>query len=245
MIVHNEMRRYLPLAVEHVLTYCDEIRVLDDFSNDGTFEWLDNCSSFLDCVKVKRNPGPRFYEYESQARQNLLEWTMEAEPDYVLSIDADEFVGYPDLVRNAVNGGRPVYVLEMEEVWKADHQRLHLRVDGLWGPRKCPILWQAPPRLTREWNIPDRKLACGREPGRVRKTRFVRIGSPVFHFGWANVAERRSRAERYFEHDKGKFHQDKHLQSILWSDEQVRMQIQPWPVGLEYIRERLADKVAS
>lgn len=243
MIVRNELDRYLPLAVEHLRTYCDEIRVLDDNSDDGTFEWLDGEEQFLNGVRVTRNQGPSFYEYESKARQALLEWTMEAEPEFVLSIDADEFVGDPEFVLSAVRAKRPVSTLDMQEVWRANG-RLHLRVDNLWRARLCPILWQAPPRLTWEWRIPDRQLACGREPMRVRKTRFKRSGTSVFHFGWANESERMMRAERYMVHDQGRFHQDKHLQSILWTDERVRLNTIDWPDGLHSVQDRLADLTA-
>lgn len=243
MIVRNELDRYLPLAVEHLLTYCDEIRVLDDNSDDGTYEWLDAEEQFLNGVRVLRNTGPSFYEYESKARQELLEWTMEAEPEFVLSIDADEFVGDPEYVLAAVRARRPVSTLDMQEVWRCD-ERLHLRVDNLWRARLCPILWQAPPRLTREWDIPDRQLACGREPMRVRKTRFKRSGTSVFHFGWANASERYARAERYMVHDQGRFHQDKHLQSILWPDERVILNTIAWPEGLRSVQDRMAELTA-
>lgn len=244
MIVRNEFNRYLPLAVEHLLGFCSEIRILDDGSDDGTFEWLNTEEQFWNGVRVERNTGPTFYEYESKARQELLEWTMEGKPDYVLSIDADEFVGNPELLLAAMRAGKAVATLDMEEVWRADDQHLYLRVDGLWGPRRCPILWQAPARLTREWDIPDRKLACGREPTRVRRTRFVRSGSSIYHFGWAIAAERQARAGRYFEHDQGKFHQDRHLQSILWPDEKIVTTAKKWAHGLEPVRERLLERVS-
>lgn len=166
-MVRNELYRFLPPAVDHLLSFCDELRILDDNSDDGTFEWLAE-QAIHRPIFIRRNPGPAFFEYESQARQQLLEWTMEAEPTYVLSIDADEFVHDPSFVlRKCVEGGQ-AYTLSMHEVWKANELNLSLRMDGQWGPRLCPILWKAPPRLTREWAIPDRKLACGREPHRVR-----------------------------------------------------------------------------
>lgn len=239
IIAKNEIDRYLPLVVDHLLTFCDEIRVLDDGSTDGTYEWLGGLRL---PVIVKKNPSTTFYDYESKARQALLEWTMKGEPDYVLSIDADEFVEKPDVIRQLVDQARhSVYVLNMEEVWRAD-DRLHIRVDGHWGKRLCPILWRAPETWTSAWDIPDRKLACGREPQIVRKTKFQRSHVSVFHFGWACESERPARAERYFEHDKGQFHRDAHLQSILWGDDRVRTHPIPWPSGLSPVREGLVER---
>jgi glycosyltransferase involved in cell wall biosynthesis len=40
LIVRNELKRYLEPCVAHLLEFCDEIRVLDDRSDDGTREWL-------------------------------------------------------------------------------------------------------------------------------------------------------------------------------------------------------------
>lgn len=235
MIVRNELGRYLPLAISHLLTYCDEICIIDDRSDDGTYEYLDG----IPRVSIAKNSGPGFYEHEGNVRQKLLEWTMFAEPDYVLSIDADEFVGDPKLVRQAVEQGGPVYTLQMEEVWSLNERHLNVRVDGHWGPRPCPILWRAPRELNDYWAIPDRKLACGREPIQVRRTRGRPSRSSVYHFGWAKEAEREARAQRYFEHDKGKFHQDAHLQSILWPPEKVQQRASAWPLGLDELREEL------
>lgn len=242
LIVRNELYRYLPVAVDHLLSFCDELRILDDNSDDGTYEWLVGQAVHRP-IFVRRNSGPAFFEYESQARQQLLEWTMEAEPGYVLSIDADEFVHDPDVVLAKCREGLQAYTLSMQEVWQATQQNLSLRVDGMWGPRLCPILWKAPRRLTAEWAIPDRKLACGREPHRVRFLRPVKSGTTIYHFGWTNEAGRRERAERYFEHDQGKFHQDRHLQSILDPDDKVHMVSILWPRALAAHRDAILGRV--
>ena len=240
MVVRNELSRYLELSVEHLLSFCDEIRVIDDNSDDGTFEYLRKQERVL----VARNDGAAFMSYESQVRNLLLDWTMDAQPDYVLSIDADEFVADPYVVKEcAERYGRPVYTLDMIEVWEANQLNLSIRQDGAWGPRLCPILWQAPTRLTNEWRIPNRKLACGREPERVRRTPFRKSGTSVLHWGWTNQAERVARAERYFEHDRGRFHRDTHLQSILWPRERVVMSAMEWPPGLQPLQERLLERV--
>ncbi len=242
MIVRNEMDRFLPLAVTHLLSYCDEIRVLDDNSDDGTFEWLRRQRR----VKVARNDGPSFYEYESKARQLLLQWTLDARPDYVLSIDADEFVGQPGRIQSLLGrvGTASVYTLDMQEIWEVTAQEIRLRMDGLWGPRRCPILWRAPENPDDVgWHIPDRKLACGREPLAVRRSRFEPTNIPVLHFGWTRRSQREERAERYFVHDQGQFHKDAHLQSILWPDERIKLVAKPWPQNMQHLIGPLLENV--
>lgn len=244
MIVKDEMSRYLPLAVEHLATFCDEIRVLDDGSTDGGYEWMLAHPK----VYVLTNAGPTFFEHEGRARQALLEWTFEAQPNYVLSIDADEFVGEPTIIRGVISSlnAPAVYTLQMEEVWGADAGYLNIRTDHQWKPRPCPILWRGPGRQSAsDWRIPDVQLACGREPLRVRRTRAIPSGASVFHFGWANRAEREVRAQRYFDHDGGKFHKNAHLQSILWGDERVLISGKPWPAGLEPFRAPLLERLSG
>lgn len=239
MIVRNELGRYLPLAVAHLLSYCDEIRVLDDNSDDGTFEWLRKQKR----VDVIRNPGPAFYEYESQARQILYEHVLAGDPDYVLAIDADEFVAEPALIRTACKRGLPVYTLSLVEVWHADVDKLDVRVDGLWKARTVPILYRPKPG----WKIRNKQLACGREP--VEVVQQFRNAQPtqtqVLHFGWTRKSERIARAARYDVHDGGRFHNDRHLQSILWEEQgnrRLRLQPMRWPSGLQDIATELAEQ---
>jgi glycosyltransferase involved in cell wall biosynthesis len=248
MIVRNELGRYLELCIEHLLTYCEEIRILDDGSDDGSDEYFALQVAMGRPVWVKQNPGPSFYEYESKARNELLAWTMEGVPDYVLSIDADEFVGNPERLLVSMRSHHAAYRLEMEEVWGADRDGLDIRVDGKWGPRPSPILWAAPSpdKLgTKLWSIPDRKLACGREPFAVRRSGARPARTAVFHFGWANRAERAGRFERYMVHDKGEFHANTHLQSIMWPDELVSTVRNAWPQGLSELSARLADRAGA
>lgn len=244
MIVKNEINRFLPLAVDHLLTFVDEVRVLDDGSDDGTYEWL----AEKEGVQVLRNPGPSFFEHEGRARQNLLEWVFASGADYVLAIDADEFVGNPSVITDVLaTSTESVFLLSLVEAWKVNFGGISIRVDGLWGPRKVPILYRLPDRGTLRrgndqlWRIQDRQLACGREPMAVVRAAggAPLIGTQIFHFGWVRQSERQARAERYFEHDQGRFHQNRHLQSILFPDDKVGLRGLAWPEGMRGISKDL------
>lgn len=242
MIVRNEADRYLDLALTHLLTFCDEVRVIDDGSDDGTPELLDD----VEGVVWKPNTASAWRSNEGLARQGLLEFTMEGEPDWVLAIDADEFVADPRMVRQIVDtGASTVYSLEMTEVWGLDEGAIIVREDGDWKPRPCPILWRAPERLRGQtWRIPARALACGREPLGVRRSKAMKSGSAVLHLGWARESEREPRAQRYFDLDGGRFHANAHLQSILWTPAQgLVMRARLWSAGLAPIKEQLIGRV--
>lgn len=240
--IHNEADRYLIPFVEHLLAFCDEVRILDDASSDGGPEMLMGLrdgADHLDLarVHVQRLAHPEFFVHEGRFRNRLIDWTLEAEPTHVLSIDADEFISEGDILRSRCEENDDVWILTMEEVWKADDDGLSIRMDGGWRPRPAPALWQAPPPSSRardrDWQIANRALACGREPvgvarqairGRARDS-----GVQILHFGWTRLAERQRRFDRYALHDKGKFHANAHLQSILWSDDQVKLERREWP----------------
>jgi glycosyltransferase involved in cell wall biosynthesis len=235
MVVHNEIDRYLRQQVPHLLLFCDEVRVVDDASSDGTADYLSN--GFGDRVRVKREDSPSFYEHEGRLRQKLLEWTLEGEPTHILAIDADEFVSDGDMLRKSLDGQQPnapVWTLDMQEIWNADDDALYVRTDGGWKPHPVPIVFSPPARQTRDFRISDRQLACGREPVSVRNARNVAkdSGVEVLHFGWAKRQERAQRYQRYVVADGGKFHRNAHLESIMWPDIKVKLSKREWPSGL-------------
>lgn len=222
MIVRNELDRYLRWTVPALLDYVDEIRVLDDHSDDGTREWLEQ----FDRVSVKQATA-RMTANEGVARQELLEWTFEASPSHVLAIDADELVLDSDPILDALeqNSNAEVFTLSMVEVWGISEPGLSVRVDGGWAPRDVPILYAVPERRRNPavWRIAPRAWASGREPRYVRNVRRrIVTGAQVLHLGWACEDDRRSRYDRHMQIDGGKFHAGSHLESILWPNERVK-----------------------
>lgn len=247
IIVRNELGRYLELCVAALLEFCDEVRVLDDYSSDGTYEWLISGTQVARGVSAIANFGEKFYEHEGRARGRLLDFTLSGNPTHVLSIDADEFVGDGRAIRAAIDmdDEQPVWTLAMSEVWKADARSLWLRRDGGWRVHNAPVLWRVPKRLDTTWRIKDVALACGREPMAVRAQfrHALKTGTEILHFGWANVDERQARYERYVEHDDGQFHNKRHLDSIMYPDRRVALTRHDWPRDLIGRRDAILECV--
>ena len=229
MPVRNEMGRYLQRSVEHALTYCDEVRVLDNGSDDGSAEWLEA----QDRVSVEHREGLGWMEeggHEGAVRQALLEHALAGEPTHVLALDADEIVPKGKDLRATLKGRprQPVWALRVVEAWSTDPWLI--RVDGGWRPRHAPIVYRVPGERGPDWHArTDLRLACPREPVAVAKLyrgagRRTKLPIDLVHLGWANPAEREIRAARYFEHDDGQFHRNEHLESILWTDERLQLQ---------------------
>lgn len=233
MLVKNELPRYLQAVIGSLRDFTDLIAVLDDGSTDNTAGWLDDNAD--DKMIVRHGESEGFFDgHEGRRRQALLDFTLEQEPDYVLNIDADELIADGAAVRAFCETGQQLGTLMMEEVWTMTPSALGIRSDGGWRPHSAPILWQVPEVLDDRWRIQDRELACGREPMAVRDLarQAQPVGTEILHFGWANPEERAGRYQRYVEADGGKFHNRRHLDSIMWEGRRVMIRERKWPRGL-------------
>lgn len=251
MIVRNEMGRYLEPCLEHLLEFCDEIRIIDDGSTDGTYEYIRDGDHTYDAglVQLLQNSRPEFMQHEGAARQELLEWTLEGDPTHVLAIDADEFISDGPALRAWVEQHEaPTYTLCMTEVWNANELAIFVRCDGGWCPSESPLLYAVPPGAAndRRWKINPKAGGCGREPIIVRQLHHKRQSSftdiDILHLGWTNKAQRKARHARYA--DAGSFgHNPRHIQSIMFADTMVALEPRPWPDGLLEHKPRILDRI--
>lgn len=245
MMVRNELGRYLEPAIASLLEFVDEIRVLDDSSDDGSTAFL---ADYWVKAKVFTavTEGPSFYENEGQTRQALLEWTLRGEPTHILAIDADELVEDGRLVRATVesNPDWPAFSLCMSEVWRANELTLDIRIDGGWAPHRAPILW----RVEGMTGAMRDGAASGRVPQAVNDLYLRReaasLDTNIFHFGWTNERERAERHARYAGRD-GFNHNPGHIASILAADGRVRTTTTPWPKVSEDIKEAILGRVTG
>lgn len=247
LIVHNEISRYLESCIDSLLEFCDEVRVVDDNSTDGTAKWL--MSRVRDGVRPLVHQGSSFYDHEGRARQNLLDWTLKGNPTHIITVDGDEFLTDGPALRAVVKQEPEVLVWTMPllEVWNASSGGLSIRVDGGWRVGSAQ-LYRAPSetelrRQGQQWRILDQALACGRNPLAIRRLPSKSSGVSLLHFGWTNQSERDKRYQRYVEHDNGNFHARRHLDSIMWPDDKVLLQHRSWPDGLLARRESILSRV--
>jgi glycosyltransferase involved in cell wall biosynthesis len=210
MVVRNEMDRYLPRCIDELREFCDEIRVLDDGSTDGTSDYLRGTTG----VYVLDNGGPPYAEDKLAASRALHEWTLVAEPTFILAVDADEFVTDGIRLREvcaAALAERAVLGLRMVEVWDRSGAMYPgswaARVDDRWRPHHVPIIYHVPEdSAPMAWD----DVYTGRVPRWVREAPFVTTDIDILHLGWSNPAERR---QRQFWH-AGDEHDPEHVESI-------------------------------
>ena len=233
LIVRNELGRYLGPCIDHLLEFCDEIRVLDEGSTDG---WSDDR---VTCLRNEPRAGDAFFQHAAM-RQRLLDFTLEGAPTHILAIDADEFIADGAQLRRSCDNGFGAYKVCLQEVWRVRDDELDIRQDGGWVEHDVALVWR-PDRVLRsdQLKITDRGHATGRTPDVVSALATGHTCTSLLHFGWANVGERDERYARYAVGDAGKFHAKAHIDSIMWSDERVRLTPVGWPAALEPWRAEL------
>jgi len=127
-IVGNEKNNYLKLWLDNVKEYADIHCVVDDASNDGTNEMLEDSGAV-----VIRNEESMFTNNESGLRNKLWELIRRTanEGDWIIIVDADEF--YPDLVfqkKELMKVKEDIIAIRLLDLWN----NTQYRTDGHWSP---------------------------------------------------------------------------------------------------------------
>jgi glycosyltransferase involved in cell wall biosynthesis len=246
VIVRNEVDRYLKPCIEHLLAFSDAVYVFDDASTDGTSEWLathpDERLKVLRNDGAERDTGSDFHRH-AENRNRLLQFTLDGNPTYILAIDADEFVSDGQALRQSCerHNGQALS-LTMREVWAADENGLSIREDNLWRSHEVTMLWPTNFVGRSQMEIDDLGPATGRTPKLLNRMRGVATGESTYHFGWANPLLRQGRFDRYMEHDKGQYHQRRHLESIMWPDRRVVKSFRAWPETLSSVKPEILER---
>ena len=232
MIVRDEAQRYLGRCIESALLWCDEVRVVNDASTDNTGSILRELAlEHPDRVHVKSHLHCLMQKDEGKARQSALDWALQGKPDYLVSLDADEFMP-PDharVLRGMIEeGSHDIYGVWMVELWKLDPPMV--RVDGGWAPHVIPQVFR---NLEGHdgFFIEQRKWAAGRVPYLIRHwamqnrtDRMLPTPCDVLHYGWVRESERRERYDRHMAIDGGDYHTRQHLESIMASDDEILLE---------------------
>lgn len=213
MIVRNEADRHLERALkcwQEIEQHIDaRLKVTDDASTDGT---VDMCIEYG--AEVLTTPEPLFWKHEGQARQRHYEFTTEkaAEGDWVLSIDADETISNPHLLREFIGLAERqkfgAIALPLLEFWTPTEYR----VDGFWFGMRTPRLYRWQPG----GQIRPKEMGCGSEPTYVHSVSVLpqeRI--ELLHWGYIREVDRVRKHAAYSERLGGHGHSSNHVESII------------------------------
>lgn len=215
----DEADRYLEQVLSWTRAFVDGHLYYDDRSTDASIEIADRCG----CFTIQRDEAdPSFMESESAFRQaawECLDTVFSPTPDdWVLSIDADEFLMANDDVRPALEraiglagraGSRALNVAINEVFgWDEDDRPL-VRVDGFWGQISGVRLVQWPKDLT----FKPVELGGGSVPRHALEHSVNTSDVGILHLGYADAQDREAKFARYSQH--GGTHNPVHIGSIL------------------------------
>lgn len=225
MPTRNESNRYLGQVINHLSKWVDKIVVLDDASEDNTFEFV----SKNEKVIAYKNKHCIFKENESTLRSKLWDITVAQKPDWILAIDADEI--FEDRIIDEI------LLLINQNYYDALHFRVfdfwssntYYRIDGGWNPwsKFLPYLIRYNPDISYHW--PDKEIHCCRFPHPCED--FIPYYSDIRikHFGWANPRDHQKKFLFYKNKDVKLYGQVlPHTQSVM---------IAPRPNDLEMWKE--------
>ena len=212
MVTKNEQLRYLESSLENAKKYVDDIFVYDDQSDDDTTEILRGSG-----VKWKVRPDviPSFAEAEGSFRyagwMSMLSCMMLHENDWVLCLDADEFVvgNIGESIEILNRGGWLGANLKVHEMWEMSP--LQKRVDGFWDTVYGLRLVQL---KNGNHTFRSPSMACGSVPAYAFEDPYNwELPLELLHFGYAHAEDRVNKYNFYSSLTHN--HNPKHIKSIV------------------------------
>lgn len=194
MIVKNEGSRFLRQVLQEHRKYIDEAVIIDDGSTDNT---ADICREVLQGIPLHliRNNVSRFSN-ESELRQQQWEAVLQTNPEWILSLDADEIfeAGFPEEVDALLRTDNcDLFCFRLYDFW----DDTHYREDMYWRSHQSyrPFLLRYREDFTYLWN--DLPQHCGRLPENIFELSHQLSNLRLKHLGWSKPEYRLEKYLRY------------------------------------------------
>jgi glycosyltransferase involved in cell wall biosynthesis len=225
---------FLPGYFESVSGFADAIVALDDGSTDRTGEILDGHPLVQVKLTNPRREGWQGWD-DARNRNQLLHAAAALEPDWIISLDADERVPADDgaVLRNFVECEALSGFAYLFKVYRMVNDQSHYDRASLWVAR----LFAFEPGVV----FSDRRLHLKPVPKSIPKSRWLKTTIRIQHFGGLTKADRRRRFEKYLQADPENVYQDDY-RKVLALPAGVK-EWQPRPPDLPaLVRPHLVDK---
>ena len=194
MIVKNEEGRYLKQMLANLADKIDEAVIIDDGSSDNT---INICREILKDIPLHiiQNKHSMF-AHEAELRKKQWIETIKTNPDWILNLDADEFLEHSfwEHAQKLIDDPNyDLYCFRLYDMWNKTHYREdeHWNAHGIYRP----FLMRYQKDFNYTWS--ETPQHCGRFP--INTFSFPRVKSEfrVQHFGWATSADRKEKERRY------------------------------------------------
>lgn len=216
MVTKNEADRYLDSCLTNLNQYVDDIFIYDDKSEDDTVALAEHYDAH---VLVRDDRTPSFREAEGFFRyrgwMSMVEATGIRYGDWVLNIDADEFIvdNLQALLLQAEDELSTAVNFKIHEIWSLNP--FLKRVDGFWDTITGV-------RLVRYDSNQDQHFRhTGMASGSIPQYGFARVLDAVekrcciLHCGYADSDDKKVKYDFYSSKTENG-HNNKHIQSIMF-----------------------------
>ncbi|HEU4965343.1 MAG TPA: glycosyltransferase [Bacilli bacterium] len=231
MIVKNEADRYLRDVLESVREIVDEAVIIDDGSDDGTVALIKEVLAGFPYTLIENDKSK--FSNEVELRKQQWAETVKTNPDWILSLDADEILEKKARTEIRALVNQPdidVWGFRLYDFWDEEHYR----EDQYW----CAHLYHKPflVRYQEGYDYRWKETAqhCGRIPENTTELPAGKSDLRVKHMGWSKAAERVFKYKRYQQLDPdAKYGWKEQYESILdanprlvrWEEEEGRAEL--------------------
>jgi len=198
MIVKNEGGRYLKKVLQAAKAYITDAVIIDDASTDDTVAICREILHDIPLIMVHNKESK--FSNEVALRKQQWEETIKTNPDWILSLDADEIfeakfsMEVHELIKNP---DVDAYYFRLYDMWDEEKYR----DDALWCAHKVwrPFLIRYNPSVEYTWK--ETPQHCGRFPLEIYQFSYQTTQLRLKHYGWADENDRRAKYIRYQELD--------------------------------------------
>lgn len=213
-VVRNE--KYMKMCLENLRKICDKIVIVDDVSDDGTFNYLVEEARKDDRILLARLKEKSKYEIERRSVLWSFISSIADERDWIVIQDADEILSEPEKYRELILS-RPSNINLIHTRLYCMWSKSHYRIDGYWNPdislKSRTFIFKKVKYNPYNWNG---TIECSEVPDYIFKLKGELSESKLLHLGYILESDRINKYKFHKEADpEGKHHLTTHIESII------------------------------